>query len=263
MRQELVGLGFPEWFIEGDVPPTPKKPADTGAEKSRRGRRAKQFGEKIPLPPAEGAIEQFRRTLELLIKDLDKMHGLEEYLQSERFVGVSKKDGKKHAWGARQAPPEPQSTLIAIEALTARHVSSPAMTWLLHALHPSEQIEEHKPYKDGTLTTRRPDPKKVNMKQLQEQMEKLREHADNVAKLVRGREKIRKGPSTGQLSPREHSVFDLVKRRAQEGISDKAILEEVNRKLDRGPLAALHPEKDDFTLEQIRYLKSLAFDDDA
>jgi hypothetical protein len=38
-------------------------------------------------------------------------------------------------------------------------------------------------------------------------------------------------------------------------------MEEVNRNLDRGPLAALHPaEKDDFTLDEIRYLKNLDFE---
>ncbi|HVF02998.1 MAG TPA: hypothetical protein VNA27_16870 [Rubrobacteraceae bacterium] len=260
MRQELEELGFPEWFVEGDTPPNPKRSADGGEQKPRRRRRAKQFGENMPLPPAEGAARQFKRTLQMLIKGVDKLHGLEEYIQSERFVGVSERNGKNRAWGARQSPPEPLATLIDIEALTAGYARSPAMTWLLRALHPSELIEERKPYRGGTLTTHRPDPTKVNLAQLQEQMEKLREHADNVAKLVRGREKIRKGPSTGELTPREHSAYNVIKRQAQEEASETEIQEEVNRRLDRGPLAALHPEADDFTLEEIRRLRSLPFD---
>ena len=52
----------------------------------------------------------------------------------------------------------------------------------------------------------------------------------------------------------------LVKQRAAEGVSDTEIREEVNRRLDRGPLAALDPETDDFTLEEIRYLKDLDFE---
>jgi hypothetical protein len=222
-------------------------------------RKARKFGKRIPLPPAEGAINQFKGTLELLIRDLKKLRGLEMYLQSERFVGVSNEDGKRRAWGARQTPPEPLTTLIAIEALVSGHARGPAITYLIEALHPSELIEVRKETARGTFTERKPDPEKVDMEQLDNAIRRLRKQAGDVAKLIMG-SKIRRGHDTGEISSRDHSVLKLVKQREQEGISDEQILEEVNRRFDRGPLAPLGVEED-FTLDEIRYLKTLSFED--
>ena len=102
------------WGLSGLLPlrKKPKKVATESEELPSAanagllgGRKAKKLGEKTLLPPAAEAVNQFRRTLEGLIKDLEKLREMEEeYLQSERFVTVSDKDGKKRAWGARQTP---------------------------------------------------------------------------------------------------------------------------------------------------------------
>ncbi len=55
------------------------------------------------------------------------------------------------------------------------------------------------------------------------------------------------------VSPRYLSVIDLVRQRARKGASDEQILEEVNRRLDRG----LFEIDEDLALEDIRYLESL------
>lgn len=221
--------------------------------------KAKRFGEKMPLPPSEGAIPQFKSTLELLIKDLENLRGFEEeYLQNRRFGGTSERDGKKRAWGARATPPEPLTTLIAIEALVSGHARSPAITRLIGTLHPAGTVEVHEPFRGGTLKTRKPAPD-VNIDDLRKQIKELREHAAHVARLIRGWQNTGRRPP-GEVSPREHSALPLIKQRAHEGVSDEEILEEVNRRLDRGPLAALHPERDDFTLDEIRYLKDLGFE---
>ena len=244
------------WGLSGLVPESeeaPKLPTKKGKPK------AKTFGEKMPLPPSEGAIPRFRTTLELLTKQLENLRGFEEeYLQNRRFGGTSEKDGKKRVWGARTTPPEPLTTLIAIEALVSGHARSPAITHLIAALHPAGTVKVSEPFRGGTLTTPKPAPG-VNMDDLSKQIKKLREHAAHVARLIRGWEDTGRRPP-GEVSPREHSVLPLIKQRAGEGVSDEEILEEVNRRLDRGPLAALHPRRDDFTLDKIRYLKDLGFE---
>ena len=87
----------------------------------------------------------------------------------------------------------------------------------------------------------------------------LRKQANDVAKLVRGLKELRPGRHPGEISPRHHAVIGLVRQRTQEGLSDEQILEEVNRRFDRG----LFGIEDDFTLEEVRYLKTLPFEDGA
>jgi hypothetical protein len=240
--------------------PSQKKRSDSHSAPSAGRRKAMKFGSRIFLPSAEEAIPLFEHTLSSLIKRLDELRGREEYLQSGRFVGQSEKDGKKHAWGARVAPSEPLTTLIAIEALVRGSVTNPFMIGLLDTLHPSELVEERKPFKGGTVTERRPDPTKVDLWQLQKQMDALRARAENVARLVRGQERIREGRKPGELSPRQHAAYPVIKQRAREGCTDEEIREEVNRRQDRHPLLeAAEPGAEDFTLEEISYLKSLDF----
>ena len=254
MRTQLQNWDLPGWLVGEESESNPTKKTRKNAKP-----KAMTFGEKTPLPPSEGAIPQFRSTLELLIKQLEKLHEFEEeYLQNRRFGGRSERDGKKRAWGAHASPPEPLTTLIAIEALVSRHASSPAITHLIGALHPAGTVEVREPFWGGTLKTSKPAPG-VNMDHLQKQIEELREHAVHVARLIRGWEDVGRRPPR-EVSPREHSALPLIKQRAHEGVSDEEILEEVNRRLDRGPLAALHPERDDFTLDEIRYLKGLGFE---
>lgn len=226
----------------------------------KRGKpKAKTFGERTPLPPSEAAIPLFRSTLELLTKELEKLRGFEEeYLQGRRFGGISVREGKKRAWGALATPPEPLTTLIAIEALISGWARSPAITRLIAVLHWAGTVEEHEPFRGGTLKIQKPAPG-VNIDDLNKQIKELRECAARVARLVRGWEHTGTRPP-GEVSPREHSVLPLVKQRAAEGVSDEEIREEVNRRLDRGPLTARGPESDDFTLKEIRYLKDLDFD---
>jgi hypothetical protein len=87
------------WGLYGLLPlrEDPQKVASEGEELPSAAnavpvgkRKAKKFGEKTPLPPAAGAVDQFRQTLEVLIKDLEKLREIgQEYLQSERFLEVA------------------------------------------------------------------------------------------------------------------------------------------------------------------------------
>ena len=70
------------WGLYGLLPlrEGPQKVASEGEELPSAAnavpvgkRKAKKFGEKTPLPPAAGAVDQFRQTLEVLIKDLEKL----------------------------------------------------------------------------------------------------------------------------------------------------------------------------------------------
>jgi hypothetical protein len=225
------------------------------APKKHRERRAKTVGEAIPLPPAEGAIDLFKSTLQALDRELESLRGRREYLQSERFVGVDGEDGNKRAHGARQSPPEPLTTLIAVHALRSDRANSPLMWMLLDKLHPSEQIEVREQSRSGSLTTFQPDPKEVDMDRLGQAMRELRKKAADVAKLVRGG-MIRKGPPTEEIPPRLHAVIDLVKQRAREGSSDEQIREEIDGRFDRGPLE----REEDFTEEEVRWLKYFPFE---
>ena len=232
--------------------------SSSGTRKKPRRRKAKKFGPVTPLPSPERAIARFKATLERLIKELDTLRGRDEYLQSGRFTAVSEKDGEKKVWGAGQAPPEPLTTLIAIDALVAGYAGNPRITQLIDALHPSELIEEHSPFRGGILTERNPDPQKVNLRDLDVRIKELRKCAEDVAKLIRGLEEIGPGRRTDEIPPRDIAVIDLVERRAKEGYSDEQIREEVNRRYDRGPLGALSLHKD-FTLEDIRELREYPF----
>jgi hypothetical protein len=176
------------------------------APKKKGKRKAKKFGKKTPLPAAERAINQFRRTLGLLTKNLEQLRGRDEYLQSGRFGGKIDRDGKRLVLGAWPAPLEPLTTLIAIEALVFGHARSPAITWLLGALHPSELIEVREETDWGTFTRREPDPEKVNMKQLDEAIQELRKRAGDVAALVRGGEELSPG---APRSRSRHATFPL------------------------------------------------------
>ena len=157
------------------------------------------------------------------------------------------------------SPPELLTTLIAIEALVSGYARCPAVTHLIGALHPSELIEVREETARGTIIRREPDPEKVNMKHLDKAIRGLRKQANDVAKLVRGLKELRPGRHPGEISPRHHAVIGLVRQRTQEGLSDEQILEEVNRRFDRG----LFGIEDDFTLEEVRYLKTLPFEDGA
>jgi hypothetical protein len=252
------------WGLSGLVPLKEDKARESEALGKKGERKARKFEEKEPLPPAEGAINIFKGTLEMLIGYLDTLRGWEEYLQSERFVAKIEKDGEKHVSGARQEPPEPLTTFIAIESLVGGvHAWTPEMARLLGVLHPSEPVETRKTFGGRTYTFREPDPRQVDMEQLDRALRELRKKAGDVAKLVRGRERLRTGRSTGEVSAREHSVIDLVKERAAEGASDEQILEEVNKSFRWEelfwPLISPQPN---FTLEQIRYLRELPFEDE-
>lgn len=225
--------------------------------RKQRERRAKTVEEATPLPPAERAIDFFKSTLQALDGKTENLRGRREYLQSERFVGVDEEDGQKRAHGARQSPPEPLTTLIAVHALRSGHADTPLMRMLLDKLHPSEQIEVREPSLRGTLTTRRPDPKEVDTDRLEQAIQELRKKAADVAKLVRGGT-IRKGPPTEEIAPRHHAVIDLVNQRAKEGVSTDEIIEELNARFDRGPLGL----EDIFTEEEVRRLKTLPFEGD-
>jgi hypothetical protein len=253
---------LPHWIAHDEEATQGAKTSKPAPPETRTGsgrRKATKFEEVTPLPPAEEAIPYFKGILERLLRDLEKLRGRDEFLQSGRFGAVSERDGERKAWGVLTVPPEPLRTLIAIVALRAGRARSPAMTKLLRLLHPSEAKQASTQFSRHTFPQWEPDSGEVNMGQLASHMEALEKHADNVAKLVRGLERISDGRRPVEILSRDHAVIDLVRQRAAQGVPDQEIRDEVNRVRDRGPLGPLSPDED-FTLKDIQRLKTYPFE---
>jgi hypothetical protein len=104
--------------------------------------------------------------------------------------------------GASQAPPKPLIELIGTYALAEEPLEP-----LLAVLHP--------------------DSSKVDTERLEQGIQELRHKAGQLATLVRGG-RIRRGPSTGELSRQELvAAWHVTKRRSQ-GFSDEQIYQELH-----------------------------------
>lgn len=214
-----------------------------GPQKEKTRPKAKTFGEKTPLPPPEQAVGQFGATLSSLEEASSLLRGRKDYLQSGRFIAEREEgNGKRRVWGAQKAPPEPLTTLIAIEALAAGSASNPRMEHLLDVLHPEEKGLEQK-----------------GLEQLEEWIEKLELAAANVALLVRGGT-LRSGRKSEPVSATDHSAVRVLQQLIRDGHTDEEIVERTNRRLYRGPLReAAASGAEDFTLEDVERLKDMDF----
>jgi hypothetical protein len=214
--------------------------------------RGQELGELEPLPPAEEAIFLLRQPIDTLMRSLEKLRGRKDWLQNRRFVAEVESEGRRKGAGARWFPQKPLTHLIAVFALV-EGVDNLGMYKLLAKLHPSEQIPSRGdyPYEGAYL----PDPQKVDLEGLRNQTENLRNAAGNIARIVRG-EWIGKGRPSNVYT-RIYAGVRYAQGRAAEGASREVIRQELNERMDRGPLPFLNP---DYTDQEVRQMLAIKLD---
>ncbi len=237
LYQRLSQDGFPVCRVCGH---TPAESNHCKNETERRQRRARKgTGQAIELPPAKEAEDLFRRAIKSLEKGLLALDSRKEFYRDERFETVSdypqasgtyaremyptgedwdkewEKVCKEHGQepnvdsffvqnapitiseGATQSPPEPLTELIALYVLAGMPLNP-----LLEALHP--------------------DPSSADHERLRQAVEQLRLKSGQLGTLVRGG-RIRRGPSTGELSHHEQNAARFIQRRLRQGFSEAEI----------------------------------------
>jgi hypothetical protein len=187
--------------------------------KPERQRRARRTSKREELPPASAATGIFRAALTALEDDVAKLVERREWLQGERFVAGDYSTGKvvlrlqgqaspaetvlqedgdvAMPRGAGQAPAELLTTLIGVTVL-AGHPLAP----LLRALHP--------------------DPSTIRAGRVEQAVQELKDKVRQLARLVRGGS-IRRGPTTGEVSPLEQLAAWEMHGLLQAGATEREI----------------------------------------
>jgi hypothetical protein len=223
LYQQLSRDGFPVCPVCGETP------AKTNhcTKKVQRQRRAKRgTGQALELPPAKRAEDLFRKAIKNMETGLLYLDSRREFYRDERFDTVSDYPNASATYaregfppgeewdekwrelcikygqdpsvdsfylpsapittseGATQHPPEPLTELIALYVL-AREPLDP----LLEALHP--------------------EPSEADQERLHQAVEELWHKSGQLATLVRGGI-IRRGPSTGDVLPREQTAARFI-----------------------------------------------------
>jgi hypothetical protein len=206
LYERLALDGFPVCKVCGKTPEEPDHCEKPGGHR----RRARRTSEREELPPASAATVIFRIALVMLENDIAKLAKRREWLQGERFVAgdyetgrvvlrllsesvpvdppietVVQEDGDiAIPRGAGQSPAEPLTTLIGV-AVLAGYPLPP----LLRALHP--------------------DPSTIRAERLEQAVQEVKDKVRQLARLVRGGD-IRRGPTTGEVSPLEqHAAWEM------------------------------------------------------
>lgn len=245
MRQELEGGSFPTWFIEGDSPPQPSKPAP-------RKRLGRGSGPVKELPPARNSVPLFREKLEALTRGNEDLRHRKEKLQGGLFhqsavytdpiyfpreelpedqwkllcetynldpneAGFLDTNAKTWILGeGTPAPQAPLPALIAAYVLMEGDVGS-----LLGALHPgvpsAEVIEQIRKHIEGKKTG--PD-----------KLDGLKVRAQQLARLVRGGE-VSRGRDPVGLSCLEVNLACRITDERKAGVPDPEILEKLRHNL--------------------------------
>jgi hypothetical protein len=223
--------GFPVCTVCGETP--------VQADHCKRRRKARKSTEEASLPSPQSAELNFRLALAWLEWDIESLPLFEERLQGERFVTTLEEPedeelllyrrmfyksdwehlcrlygydpapdqlrvpamGRIQPHGATRTPSRPLARLIAAYALVHED-----LTALLDALHP--------------------DPTLADTKKLHEKVDELELAAGQLATLVRGG-KVRRGPSTEEISMEEQRIAWAISRRREEGATDEKILREL------------------------------------
>jgi hypothetical protein len=220
----LEAEGYPICKVCGatDVPKEHCEPP----KQSRQRRALQGEGEATELPAAGGAVPLLKEVLKELVEAVDQLGERTEYLKDERFVaryqheGPQPQDQRITFFGASQHPPEPLTKLIAVYAL-----SDEPLEHLVVALHPA--------------------PSETDARRVEQAVEELKDKAAQLAKLVRGRRSLRRGPSTGEASSREQIIAWMVRDHHERGLSENEIQESLKR--DGFPI----------TIAELRRLKNL------
>jgi hypothetical protein len=237
LYRQLSQDGFPVCPECGETPVKPNHCKKNEGRKQRRARRG--TGQAIELPPAKSAENLFQAAIGEMERSLWTLDSRKEFYRDERFDTISdhpnastthyrdifppgeegeeewRKLCERHGQdpsvdhffvpvapiatseGALQITPEPLPELIALYVLARKPLNQ-----LLEALHPN--------------------PSEAEQERLDQAVEELWHKAGQLATLVRGG-KIRRGPSTGDLSPREQSAARFISKRLHEGVPEAEI----------------------------------------
>jgi hypothetical protein len=250
------------WGLPGLLPPGSTSPDEDHTRRARRG-----GGQSQELPPAAGARRLFEHALLTLVGSLvlhlmdniDELERRGDYLQDERFVGrdtyhdpilwlrdrmpdaqwkeICARFGKNpdfdsfELWnesfvepaGATQSPQEQLTTLIAVYVLAGLPLEP-----LLESLHFAPEkvdIAELKRHIEGEKVRKLSRSGRLSSQQIPG----LKTKAAQVAKLVRGGS-LRRGPSTGEVPPRDEGIVWYIQQRVEEDVPDDEIYRELKEK---------------------------------
>jgi hypothetical protein len=238
LYQKLSQDGFPVCPVCGETP-AKLNHCTKKQQSQRRARRG--TGQALELPPAKRAEGLIRKAIQKMETYWLYLDSRKEFYRDERFDTISdhpnasashfrdvyppgeegdeiwRKLCERHGQepsvdhffapvapiatseGASQIPPEPLPELIALYVLSGEPLHP-----LLEALHPN--------------------PSDVNQVRLDQAVEELWHTAGQLATIVRGGI-IRRGPSTGELSPSEQSMARFISRQLREGVPEAEIYE--------------------------------------
>jgi hypothetical protein len=266
---EKAGFGSAEamyqqlkvWGLAGLLPGSTSSEVDY-ERKARRG-----DGQRQDLPPAAGARRLFEQALLSLMgrvvlhlmENIDELERREDYLQDERFVakeeyrdpilwfrdrmpdaqwkGICARFGKNpdsdsfELWdqrfvepaGATQSPQEPLTTLIAVYVLSGLPLEP--LLEILHFAPEDVDRAELKRHIEGEKVRKRSKSGRLSTQHIPG----LKTKAAHVAKLVYGGS-LRRGPSTGELPPRDQNIIWYIQQREEEGVPDDQIYRQLKDK---------------------------------
>ncbi len=210
LYRRLAADGFPVCELCGDYS---KKPGhcEPPAPKRKRWARLGE-GDAKALPAASNAAPLFKEVLEELGAAVELLGARTEHLKDKRFVAtytdteVPTEPPSKGTvfYGAEQHPPEPLTTLIAMYALVEEGNPDDPLKPLLAALHPKDW--------------------EPDQERLEQALNDLKHKAGQLATLVRGG-RLRRGPSTEEISSQQHLVAWYIHHRREAGLLDEEILE--------------------------------------
>jgi hypothetical protein len=242
LYRQLSHDGFPVCPVCGDTP------VKTNHCRENRGRRrAKRgTGQAIELPPARRAEDLFRKAIRNVETDLLHLNLRREFYGDERFDAVSDYPETSITFAREKLPPGEEGDEIWRElCIKVGHDPSvdsfvrtpvPTITYLGATQSPPEPLTQlialyvlaGEPL-DALLDALHPDPSEGDKQRLHQAVDELWRKAGQLATLVRGGV-IRRGPSTGEVSPHERAAAHYISHQLSKGIA-KAQIHEALRKL--------------------------------
>jgi hypothetical protein len=243
LYRQLSQDGFPVCPVCGD---TPVKPNHCRENQGRRRRRARRgTGQAIELPSAKRAEDLFRKAIRNAETDLLHLNLRREFYSDERFDAISDYPETSTTFARENLPPGEEGdeiwrklcTRLGRDPSVGSFVLTPVptITYLGATQSPPEPLTQliaiyviaGEPL-DALLDALHPDPSGVDKERLHQAVDELWRKAGQLATLVRGGV-IRRGPSTGEVSPYERSTAHYISHQLSKGIAKAQIREALRR----------------------------------
>jgi len=243
MYRQLQNWGLPAWLVGGD---SPKEDPGTKPKIARRAR--KGGGEVVELPPAADAGPLFRKVLERLLGQVDRLPQRVEHLQDGRFIverdtsgdfgevfgTLRREDYAEEEWRKfmEQRGEDPAANFVGVPMTDYRAPggASPAPPEPLATLVAVYAVAGGEP--GPLLDVLYPDVRGADRREIEEQLagieERMKKEARRYATGARGGT-VKTGPPPAGLTADEHSVAIYIKERRTEGATDDQIVKELRR----------------------------------